>query len=829
VNAAGNLVPADLNNVVGNLFATLNLDPGSFTPDSVVATLGSQRIVCQRFTAQLAQALHDALTSGSADFAPITCQINTSAFDTTTGTPRVLNGQQTFNATVFYRPVGGGAATSQTATIQQQLTLNNPSGYFVSVTNTPTAAQVANGAPASGQAVGPQGVTWRAGSLTVTALPVFFTTQSGQTGTQSINVSLADAVSGQIAVRSASAAQGAAFTVTFPGKTAAYTAVPNTTNAGCQCTDGYTSPNAGAAPFGTSGGTAGTQVQIGGGANTVFVNAAGVVQATGPVIYIDNASPEPRAQFVGASFLLNGAGTSGFLNGTFDPSASISQAAAATALADNNGVDRVTRNFFFANTSAGLTASGIVSANQAAALTNGAFTVPTNVTPDQFVLAANLTDALGNAVALPVQAGSAAGGVFTFGVSTVAPTLGFQSGSSANNARFGAAGGTLTLIDSVVSPVGFGATNSLISVTRVSTNGTFCAQNSDVVAGQVTGATAAASGACGTVAANGVSINAATAAEGIYTITAQARDVAGNISATLTRTFVIDRTPPTIANPQPASLPIRGGVPQTFTAQATDNINLVTDWVQMSYPVASPFTLQTTGPAIATAFTTPFTTTANLSITTSSNFIRSVIEANATGGAFTGITAASLSGQQLVGSISVGVSDAGNNGAWATISASAVQALLDQTQPGNSFFSTTTTSGLQSVSITYTTTGGTTTTVPALGSTTTGTFPSVTLNIILTGPANTPFTSPFKQIDVYQKTSTPPGSPNPQPIYRFLGTATLGGLSVTPTTSTISNAFTFTPTSFPSSGTSTADLLVLAYDASGNAMAFMIPTLTINP
>ncbi|MBV9881246.1 MAG: Ig-like domain-containing protein, partial [Gemmatirosa sp.] len=463
VNGAGNLVPADPTNVAGNLFATLNLDPGSFTPDSVVAMLGTQRVVCQRFTAQLAQLLRASVTDGSADFAPIQCPINTSLFNTTTGAPSVLNGQQTLSAQVFYRPSAGSpASTTQTATIPVQLTLNNQSGFFVSATNTPTAAQVANGGPANGQAVGPQGVTWRAGSLTVTALPVFFTTTSGQTGTQTITIGLADAVSGQFATKTGSAAAGAPVSVTFDGTSAAFTPAPANNTL-----DGYTSPNAGQP-------TGGTQIVIGGGANTVFLNNNGVPQAAGPVIYVDNAFPEPRAQFVSTNFLIAG-GPAGFINGSFVFADSVQQAAAATTLADNNGVDRVSRAFFFA-ANTGQTAAQIVSGGTA--VTNGG-QINQNISQTAFAAAAKLTDALGNAVPVGVSALNG-GPLFTFGVITATPVLSTVTAGTniGSNARIGASVTTArTIAFQATSTSGASfPTNYVVGTLQVvAPAGTFCA------------------------------------------------------------------------------------------------------------------------------------------------------------------------------------------------------------------------------------------------------------------------------------------------------------------------------------------------------------------
>jgi uncharacterized protein YjdB len=832
VNAQGNQVPADLNNVTGNLFITLNLDPGDFRPDSVRVRLGSQTILCQKFSAALAEAFRLAVTTGSADVQPIECQLNTASFNQTTGVADVLNGQQNLTAEVFYRPQGGGASTTQSATINQALFLNNQSGFAVSVSNTPSAAQLANGAPANGQAQGPQGVLWRGGSVAVSVLSVNFTSATPSTAPQSLQVSLVD-VNGTVATQTASVSTGAAAVATFTGTTAAYTPTPanNTIT-------GYTSPAAGQ-PNG------GTTVQIGGGANTTVILSSTGAAGSAPVIFIDNSSPETRAQFVSSNFLLSGGGTAGFLNGTFSFADSVQQNAAGTVLGDFNGSDRVTRRFFYAANTAALNASQIVAAGNPA-VTTGA-NIPVNTSQTAYVLAASLADVLGNAVAIQVGAGvNGANGNFTFGVSTAAPTFSISNASTiANQTGYGVTTTTArTLIGTVSSPVGFSATPLLVTLTVISPNGTtYCATQAQVNGANVlTGAdvSGAASGACTPVSATSVSIDPTTAQEGLYQLVAQARDVAGNVSGLITRTFVIDRTAPTVTNVVPSPIPLRGGQAATFTAQAADNLGLVGSLGVVNYATSTELNLRYDGAALGGQFASPFTKTSGVSITVP-QFIRAIslqtalaaanLQTYGTGTATTNINA-----------VAVGVTDAGGNPAYGTIGGAALQALLDQTQLSPTFFGS---NGLQTIDLRYTpnnTTASATAAPITLNSATTGNASAVTITFRQNGVANTPFVSPFTRIQLFQRSNLPqsagiPGSATTT-AYRFIGDFSIGGLTVSPGAATINSTFTVTPgsngiTAFPTNAgdpNRSVDLLVVASDANGYAVAFIAPTLTLtNP
>ena len=71
-------------------------------------------------------------------------------------------------------------------------------------------------------------------------------------------------------------------------------------------------------------------------------------------------------------------------------------------------------------------------------------------------------------------------------------------------------------------------------------------------------------------------------------------------------------------------------------------------------------------------------------------------------------------------------------------------------------------------------------------------------------------------------------------MYRKIADFSGSSISISTGSSTITNSFTVTPgvsgiPAFPSSGARTADLLVLATDANGYSVAFIVPQFTINP
>ncbi|MBV9878841.1 MAG: Ig-like domain-containing protein [Gemmatirosa sp.] len=830
VNALGNPAPLDPTNVSGRVFVTLLVDPGSFTPDSIDVAIGPARAVCQRFSAQLGRAMRAAVQTGSADFAPIQCVLNTAAFDHATGAVTLPNGVHQLSANAYYRP--NGVAAQVTAVVATGLTLNNISGYFLAASNTPTPAQVANSGNATGQTLGPQGVQWRAGSVHVGVVPVLF----GAAGAPSpVSVSLVDNPSGGTVATVAATGGAGALAAHFDGATGAYTATPASGTL-----TGYTTPNAGSP-------TAGTRVTVSGPAGAVVIDTSGAPLGAGggPVLFIDNAAPEPRAQFVSANRLIAGM-PMGYINAAFVFADSVQQTAAATTLADYNGVDRVSRAFFFAP-NAGQPAAQIVSGGTQATTGDD---VPQNISSTAYLAAAKLTDALGNASPIAVTATSG-GAPFTFGVINAAPTLSIISAATniGANARIGASvttGRTIYFQAGSTSGASF-PTNYVVGTLQVvAPAGTFCATSADVDGSTLTGiSTTTASAPCPTIAFNALSIDPTTAISGVYRLDARALDLAGNLSPVFTRAFAIDRAVPVVINPLVATAPLTGGQPETFTAQATDNLSLVDQLTLVEYPTASgastpavpELLLRYDGTTIGTAFATPFTTSANLSVT-APTFIRAI--AMQTPSAANTYTAVNNQTFVTTNGIAIGASDPGANWTYGVMSGSAVQAVLDQstsqTFPWTFFGSP---QGPASVSLTFQPSNAGAPSAAALPVTLSslGGANAVTVNLVQTGLVNTPFISPFTRYEVYIRSTVPGVTPFASTTAYAPITTSFGPLATMMAFSQptiMSNSFTVVPgvggiPSFPTTGSTAVDLLIVASNMQGYAIGFVLPTITLVP
>jgi uncharacterized protein YjdB len=844
VNTATGTQPADLNNIAGNIYVNLNLDPGDFRPDSVLVKLGTQTVNCQRFSAAFVEALRASLTTGAADVQQITCQVNTSQFAPTTGVASVINGRQPLTAQVFFRPQGAASGSqSQSASVPLELTVNNQSGFFVNVTNTPTDAQKTLSGNQTGQATGPQGVLWRAGAINVTLLPVNFTNVVNP-GTQTFTVTLQD-VNGTVAQRTAGQDAGGAatYSVSFPGTSA-------DTPAGNNTVTGYTSPNAGQQVI-TGGGAlnSGTFVVVGTAAatgNLTVLNAAG--QPAGLVqgafafpntlaqpIYIDNQNPEARVQFVSNNFIVGAGGNTGFINGSFVFADSVNQAAAATTLADNNGVDRVSRQFFFATNVAGITPADIIA--NGTAVTNGS-QIPQNPSATAFAAAARLADALGNAKSVQVSALNG-GPLYSFGVITATPTISITNASTVgSNGQVGAsfAGpATITFSATSTSGVSFPAAYVVGTLQVLRPNGqVYCAIAADVNgANQLTGVSGTTqTPPCPQLAFNTVNIDPNTALSGVYTLNVQSRDVAGNLSNATTRTFVIDRTGPTVINAITTTAPLTGGTSETFQATASDDFALVAQTVLEDFTTATEIVLRYDGSSLGSAFAQPFTKNASLSVTVP-NFVRSIALQSSTVPA----TGLNSNAHASPNGIAVGASDPGANWAYSVIGSAALASILDQAQTAPTFFGAadgpaTSELRFQASTATSATTGGFAAT---LASATSGTPTNETINLVQVGAANTPFTNRFARVQLFLRSNIPGTTPFiGTTAYRLIGDCSAAAISISTTSSTITNSCPVVPGSagvpaFPTSGTRAVDLLVLATDANGYAAAYIIPTITLNP
>ena len=868
VNAQGNLVPADLNNVGGNLFVTLNLDPGDFNPDSVRIRLGNAITNCQRFNAELAEAYRQALTTGAADVQTIECQLNTSSFNATTGIADVLNGQQPLTAEVFFRPIGAAAGSqSQRAQIPLNLTVNNASGFFVNVTNTPSAQQAA--VDADGQATGPQGVLWRAGAINVTVLPVNFTAVQSP-GTQTFTVSLQDA-NGIVETRSATQdANAATFSITFPGASAdVFNA--NGDPIGQRSLSGYTSPNAGVAPAFNPQGQytgGGTLVVIGtqaGTSNTTILNAAGQPagfnfaggqfgNTVATPIFVDNQNPQPAVNFgngltgpPSANFAGTGTAFVGFINGAFNFQNSLTPqfltvaTNAASGVTGSNpdfgGVDRVTVQFFAGTSTNATTLAG------GTAITTGAQLAPsTSNTANN--LAVRMVDALGNrrdqrvasgvgGVPLTINAtGTSVSGnnFLSFGVDISAPTIAQTAGFSTNTVTSNGAAQTFQFAGS--DETGFGLNPILVTVSRTAraANGnaadvasdnsatasapsTWCATAADA-GGNLTFATTAG-GTCAPIAvAGGITIPAGL--NGQYTINAQARDQAGNISTTLTRIVLIDAKAPVAGG---ISLPqtLTGGQPSTFTVAASDNLELGSVAASIGYGGA--INLRYPESTIGSAFDTNFPANNQALALTVPQFVRSV--------AFTNV--AGTPGSPVVADqASAIVSDLANNTAVATVNiprnnvAGTPQSFATGSTITNVItFTAAAFTGNNAPGNTITISGGATANQPT----------SATIQTVQTGTAGV-FISPFQRIELYVNTGL---GPNGAPTYRFIGTIPAGLVQDNPAAfpgqRVITSSFTLTSSTSPfivapQGGQNSYQVIAVGVSANGDAL--VVGPITVN-
>ncbi|WP_025409183.1 FG-GAP repeat domain-containing protein [Gemmatirosa kalamazoonensis] len=432
-NAIGLPVAANTSDIHGNITANVTVNTGGYQVDSVRATVSGVRLRC-------ANAI-----SGSA--VPVACTLSTSSFNATTGAALALNGARSLVIETFYRPQGGGA--SQTATLTQPLTLNNTSGVYLAVTTAPSAAQAA--VNAFGAATSNTGLLWRAGSVTVSALPVSF---GAAVPAGPYTISLQDATG--VIAQHTTTASGSAFTTTFSGTTG--DAFDLNSGVTSRTLDGYTTPGAGQATLsnlneiqsgtfvvlGTGASTSGTPVLNSDGTVASLVGNGGVtfVNTLNAPLYIDNQSPQPVAQFgttglPAANFSSTGTAYQGLINPAFTfasrltpmfRSTASNNASALTATnPDYNGVDRISIAFYGGNapqTATALTTSGTV-------LTTGA-QLPLNSSPTAYNAAVKLTDVLGNSrsqlIAGDIVLGSngtavTSSATLTFGVDNSAPSI----------------------------------------------------------------------------------------------------------------------------------------------------------------------------------------------------------------------------------------------------------------------------------------------------------------------------------------------------------------------------------------------------------------------
>ena len=553
-NLNGTVNPAA---VAGGIDVTLNVNPGNQTPSKIVLIVGGIRQDSQTFTAAQAAAMRyaaDEAIANQSTFPQIVFSVNTAAFNATTGAPRWLNGTQGVSAQLY--TTQGGSATAATATAQTNLTFANVDGFAITTSG-------------GTSAVDGTGYRWTGnGSLTVNALPVMYSGSSIGT----VNAALSANPATGSTCAAAVGAVGSATTKT--GNVYVITG----TLAGLQSPAGCTTTFPNVVTI-TATNAAGDNLTLAGTATT----PAGVIGSQTGLRW-DNVAP-PTAGLI-AALAVNGR-ASNWINDAVSfntvTSGTNPNGAIAAAVVDAGIGGAISYNVRVGTTyTAAKTAAPLANATTLAASATNAAYCAVVYTAD--LLGNTQSGSPGGTCAAPAAATGYAlpvAGVASvpFGVDRAAPTIAF-SGGLASNAKVGVpalAMGTefqVTVADTgLVGNSGMNSTASVLGTVKIYN-------------------TAAASPTCfigvGTSCANAV-INAAptfplvptttvaaSATAGYYVYVAAAQDAAGNLSGTVTRTALFDGTAPALsaANVSLAANFYNGGVSQTITAFANDNLDV---------------------------------------------------------------------------------------------------------------------------------------------------------------------------------------------------------------------------------------------------------------
>jgi hypothetical protein len=599
-----NSVPANLSNFgtasggTGQLDVVLNVDAGGQILQSVTAVLK-----CGNDSLVQTQTISSSSIAAEAATAPVTVSFNTAQFNATTGVPALHN-----NAACTITASAKTSTGTQSASAGQTLTLNNTDFISTSITTAPITGQVAS-------AAGVDGLVWRAGNVTVTALPVLFT--AGRT-IGSMSISLVNAgtngasdfgpggagpiAAGATVATTATAISAAPFTFTFPD-----TATTNNTSV-----------------LGVSVDTLGVTVNTIDGSGATGPSVV-VGSAKANAIRLDNLAPSVAGiaanfntqnasnGFIGPNFAFTTAAGSITGMGTASTGAPVN-CVNTDPLCDFRGVDKVTFTTQFSTA--------------AAATTFTTFTSPSSIPETSTGTADNLRlrvcDALGNCANTAVLG--------QFGVDLTPPTI---------TAATGPANQTIVGIGQTLSPTaftisasdpqgaggtttgsGFSTTPVRVTETVLAPSGT-SSQTSTCVAGFGTASAVSSAGntTCTAPSAQGLSFTPQESGPGLYTVTYFVVDQAGNQSAPVTVQFYIDQAAPTVSGG--VALPATVTTGTSFSTTAADNMDLASANGFLTYPVAiaaqtNPVTkLSTAGTlsATGTAFDNVLTRSATATFT----------------------------------------------------------------------------------------------------------------------------------------------------------------------------------------------------------------------
>ncbi len=615
-NATGNNV--DLSNVSGQIDVTLNVDAGtnklagvdlimncnapSFpaTSDVVVAT-------------QTISSTNVAVAEAAA--APVTLSFNTAQLDSLGLNPVFKNGQ----CQIKGRARLAGSAT-QAASNSQAITLNNVDAIILKpITTTPNVGQVATATDAGG-------ALWRAGSVTVSAAAISYSGKTYSIGAISLLNGGNDNALGRAGLVVGPGASVATTTGISPASglfTATFSGTDSTTAAGVASStvDSLTFRITTLDNTGNAGPTLQTFALLAAGQNFIRLDNRAPDVTTTPVTFVANTQ-NTSAGWVGKAFVFS-IGTSA--GNPINPGSSANDNASLLPVTSSGGVGKVSDTTQFAP-------SGTTTWTTFTSVTALAET-PAASGPQAYDLRLRVCDALGNCRNTP-------GVLTTFGVDLTAPAAALGAPSVVNNTVVGI-GQALTTSQITIAGTdpqgangatgsGFGPTPVLASETRLAPSG---------ATGQATtcvlGTPNSAGTACATPAPEAFQFTlpvAGTANPGQYVVTYTVTDQAGNQTTASTIQFYLDSNAPTVSGGFTIPASVTTGT--TFTASATDNMDLLTSNGILHYPIAlgtpsirivEPSTLSAGGVAFDNTLTRSATAT-----TTLAQFYRSLGTINGT-------------------------------------------------------------------------------------------------------------------------------------------------------------------------------------------------------
>lgn len=556
-------VPVNINNVVGQIDVTLNLDAGSQQVSSVEVLIDGVVACSQGFSliqaaTARAQAALIASDNPTADLAvEIVCSINTADFNATTGVAKYFNGPRAVTARVNL------VGSAPKATPSTTLIFNNSNTFAGSMTVT---------APNTSATSPNNALLYRRGGLSFSVLPVIYV-QGVSLASGSVTFGGCDNTGARTATLTAPAAGSFAWTATMSN-----TATASGSN--------VTAYEYDATLFGCSG----TALANGEGFVVNGVDGLGntALAAAGPALPI----PGIRLDNVGPGAPTFIANPNGRQNGWIN--AAVGLVGLNTGATDNdwmvNGAADVGVGGYTRMLRTDATAPGTVAAANASAASAAPATPARSLNNNDYCNVASATDALGNESALPANAtvclappvGSnvATGSThLRSGVDLDAPTIAFSGGLAALGNTAGrilaATVGTefqVTVLDAgAIGVSGMLAGSPVIGTVKIfNAGGTTC------LVGTTSACVAAGTGASFTPALPLVATNtvAASVVDGYFTGSFLAQDAAGNQSATITRSIVheVAGNPGVVTNAL-FNVPLSGSQ-ATFQALASDNLDL---------------------------------------------------------------------------------------------------------------------------------------------------------------------------------------------------------------------------------------------------------------